>query len=195
MTQPVRARQAKGRGAAARTAPLAVLPAPAQPAVAQSREPATVAGRALLADRVRGFEDDAKNRGLPSRGAAAEVNRAMLVEDWTERILAIEAEAAAAAIWERLEAQPGFNEELAQGEAQIAAGLSMPLREASASPALDVKRLIVGAHDAICDNRVHGPERPSFGWDCERAGRRIFDVYTDQVADWSALDARLRGGE
>jgi hypothetical protein len=58
-------------------------------------EPKTVEGRALLADRVKGFEDDASNRALPSRGTAAEVNRAMLIEDWTERILAIEAEAAA----------------------------------------------------------------------------------------------------
>jgi hypothetical protein len=93
MTQPVRARQAKGRGAAARTAPLAVLPAPAQPAVAQSGEPATVAGRALL-------DDVETYRVFSTSGRAEGVN---LLDPWEairrrlagpEGILAIEAEAA-----------------------------------------------------------------------------------------------------
>jgi hypothetical protein len=58
----------------------------------------------------------------------------LMVQLLRERILAIEQEAGDTAIWNALEAQPGFNEELAEGKAQIAAGHGTPFREARAEP-------------------------------------------------------------
>jgi hypothetical protein len=50
------------------------------------------------------------------------------IDQQRDIILAIEREAAAAYVWDRLEATPGFNEEMDRGRADIAAGRGTPFR-------------------------------------------------------------------
>jgi hypothetical protein len=60
-----------------------------------------------------------------------------------------------------------------------------------AAERLDMVKLTAGVHDWFCGSSRHNGRRPYIGWACERGARRIFDVYSDQTADWSLLQKML----
>ena len=87
---------------------------PDSPSCDRPTTPRTEAGRSLL-NRVSSFgKVKVEDRQWGSVS--------LRLSEWPAVILAIEREAVAAYVWERLEATPGFNEAMERGRADIKAG-------------------------------------------------------------------------